>query len=38
MLISPIRPTIKDTILSRLHWRHIGIRVEEPTVGEADLK
>jgi hypothetical protein len=38
MLISPTRPTTEDTILSRLRWRHIGIRVEGPTVGEADLK
>jgi hypothetical protein len=38
MLISPTRPTTKDTILSRLRWRRIGIRVEGPTAGEADLK
>jgi hypothetical protein len=38
MLISPTGPTTEDTILSRLRWRRIGIRVEGPTVGEADLK
>jgi hypothetical protein len=38
MLISPTGPTTKDTILSRLRWRHIGIRVEGPIAGEADLK
>jgi hypothetical protein len=38
MLISPTRPITEDTILSRLRWRRIGIRVEGPTVGEADLK
>jgi hypothetical protein len=38
MLISPTGPTTEDTILSRLCWRYIGIRVEGPIAGEADLK
>ena len=38
MLISPTRPTTEDTILSRLYWRRIGIRVEGPIASEADLK